>query len=218
MEEYKFVTFDLYGTLVNTKGSLIQYFESMGKKDKAKALFNEWNAANFKNINSKRISFRESVVETLTPILRRENLLSEKNIELFFRHYSMLEPFPDTVRALKRLQEKYKLVIISNIDNDLVSKTRFGIDFDETITAEDAGHYYKPQKAIFVYALSVLDCTKEDILHVASSIRADVKGVVPLGWDMIFVNRDNLVIDDMELKPMLEVNDLNGLLDFLKVV
>ena len=212
----KFITFDLYGTLVDIKSSMVEYFKKVFsvEEEKALELYNEWNAANFKNVNSKKISFKDSVLDTLVPMLEKEGLMNRDNLELFFERYSKPEPFQETISVLSKLQEKYKLAIISNIDNNLIKNTIGFFNFDEVITAQDAGYYYKPQKEIFEYALRKLGCGKDEILHVAFSLRADVRGVVPLGWDMIWVNRDKLV-NDSEFVPLKEVSDLKEFLEYL---
>jgi FMN phosphatase YigB (HAD superfamily) len=126
IKNYEFITFDLYGTLVDTKSSIMEFFREIsdGKIDNKNAenLFNKWNEANFKNINLKRISFKKSIIETLEPILRNINLYSKENIDLFIDRYSLPQPFPETLDVLKRLKHKAKLVIISNIDNDMINK------------------------------------------------------------------------------------------------
>ena len=66
-------------------------------------------------------------------------------------------PFPDTVRALRELQKRYKLVVISNIDDDLFAETRkhLGVEFDGVITAQQA-RSYKPSLNNFQIALRTL--------------------------------------------------------------
>ena len=48
------------------------------------------------------------------------------------------QPFPDTVAALEALKQKYKLAVISNIDDDLFAETakHLKVEFDWLITAE----------------------------------------------------------------------------------
>jgi len=55
-------------------------------------------------------------------------------------------PFPDTVPALRELQKRYKIVVISNIDDDLFAETqkRLDVEFDGVITAEQARSYNLP--------------------------------------------------------------------------
>jgi len=66
-------------------------------------------------------------------------------------------PFPDTVPALRELQKRYQLVVISNIDDDLFAETRkhLDVEFDGVITAEQA-RSYKPSVNNFQIALRTL--------------------------------------------------------------
>ncbi|MGA3210346.1 MAG: HAD family hydrolase, partial [Terriglobales bacterium] len=63
-------------------------------------------------------------------------------------------PFLDTKKSLRSLAARYKLVIVSNIDDDLMASTlpKLGVDFAEVITAEQA-RSYKPSSNNFRIAL-----------------------------------------------------------------
>src|SRR4051812_32948412 len=57
-------------------------------------------------------------------------------------------PFPDTVEALPPLASRYRLAIVSNIDDNLFAATarQLEISFDQVITAEQV-QSYKPRPA-----------------------------------------------------------------------
>ena len=81
--------------------------------------------------------------------------------------------FPDTVEALRYLKKHYKLVILSNVDNQsfALSNKRLGVDFDAIYAAEDIGSY-KPDLRNFEYMLENLKrlgIEAKDILHTAES-------------------------------------------------
>ena len=99
-------------------------------------------------------------------------------------------PFPDTVRALHELQKRYKLVVISNIDNDLFAETRkhLGVEFDGVITAEQA-RSYKPSLNNFQMALRALAISPDRLLHVGQSVYHDVVPARSLGISTVWVNR-----------------------------
>src|ERR1700712_3984717 len=71
--------------------------------------------------------------------------------------------FPDTVPALQSLKKHYKLVILSNIDNETIAATLSGplkgVDFDAVYTAQNIGSY-KPDLKNFHY---LLDGVKRDL-------------------------------------------------------
>ncbi|MCZ6695207.1 MAG: haloacid dehalogenase type II [Acidobacteria bacterium] len=126
-------------------------------------------------------------------------------------------PFPDTVDALGRLKERYRLVILSNVDDDLFRGTarHLEVPFDEVITAQQVGAY-KPSPRMFEAALHRLGVSKERILHVAQSLYHDHAPAKRLGLTTVRVNRKSLrrgtgLAPHAEAMPDLEVPDLNAL-------
>ncbi len=195
----RYITFDLYGTLVDIESALQRIFREIDRT-KARRLYEEWNKKNFENINSRRVSFKYSAKESLQVVLGDK--FSSDRFGRFLDYYASARPFPGTVDVLKKLKTCYTLAVISNIDNDIIRKTLEFFDFDEIITSEDAGFFYKPNKKIFEFALKRLGCRKEDITHVASSVRADMNGVVPLGWNFIFLNRNGIHVNTKTIEKL----------------
>lgn len=100
------------------------------------------------------------------------------------------KPWPDTVDALRKLRSRFRLAIISNIDDDLFHGTRpqLGVQFDHVITAEQA-QAYKPSAKIFELALSRIGLPPNRILHVGQSVYHDVIPARSLGLATVWVNR-----------------------------
>jgi putative hydrolase of the HAD superfamily len=85
--------------------------------------------------------------------------------------------FHDSAGALQYLKEHYKLIILSNVDNESFAATneKLGLEFDAIYTAEDIGSY-KPSDRNFDYMLAKLETlgiAKEDVLHTAESMFHD---------------------------------------------
>ena len=99
-------------------------------------------------------------------------------------------PFPDTVAALKALKRRYRLAVISNIDDKLFKKTaaHFDVAFDFVVTAEQVGAY-KPSPVVFEHALRTFGVPRERILHVAQSLYHDVAPARALGLSTAWINR-----------------------------
>jgi 2-haloacid dehalogenase len=99
-------------------------------------------------------------------------------------------PFPDTVAALRQLQKRYKLAVISNTDDDLFAETRkhLGVEFDCVITAQQA-RSYKPSINNFQLALRTMGLAPDRLLHAAQSIYHDVVPAHSLGIASVWVNR-----------------------------
>src|ERR1035438_3998262 len=99
-------------------------------------------------------------------------------------------PWPDTVAALRQLKSRFRLAILSNVDDDLFALTRpkLEIDFDHVITAQQA-QAYKPSLKIFELALSRIHTPAHRVLHVGQSIYHDVLPAQALGLATVWVNR-----------------------------
>jgi 2-haloalkanoic acid dehalogenase type II len=85
--------------------------------------------------------------------------------------------FPDSAEALQYLKQHFKLVVLSNVDNDSFSYSneKPGIEFDAIYTAEDVGSY-KPADRNFDYMLdkiSTIGVAQAQILHTAESMFHD---------------------------------------------
>lgn len=128
-------------------------------------------------------------------------------------------PFPDTVHALRRLQNRFRLVIVSNIDDALFSLTaaQLRVIFDEVITAEQV-RSYKPFLRNFQFMLERLAVPASRVLHVAQSLYHDHVPAQKLGLATAWVNRPSRLAGTglalpAEVKPSLEVPDLRSLAD-----
>ena len=85
--------------------------------------------------------------------------------------------FMDSAGALQYLKKHFKLVILSNVDNENFagSNKKLQVDFDAIYTAEDVGAY-KPSDKNFEYMLTklkTLGIEKHEILHTAESMFHD---------------------------------------------
>jgi len=99
-------------------------------------------------------------------------------------------PFPDTLEALGVLKGRFRLAIVSNVDDVLFagSASLLGVTFDQVITAEQV-RSYKPAPAHFEAALKRLALPVERVLHVAQSRFHDIAPAKALGFSTIWVNR-----------------------------
>jgi len=98
--------------------------------------------------------------------------------------------FPDTVFALKALKERYRLAVISNVDDDLFAGTAeaLEVEFDAVVTAEQVGSY-KPELRNFEVARERMSVEKGNWLHVAESRYHDIGPANRLGIASVWVSR-----------------------------
>ena len=125
-------------------------------------------------------------------------------------------PFDDSVAALRAFGGRYRLAVISNIDDDLfrASRARLGVEFDEVVTAEQVGSY-KPSLRNFQVAFERLGHGPDGVLHVAQSLYHDIAPARALGLPSVWVNRRAKkgpgATAGATAKPDLEVPDLMAL-------
>ena len=123
-------------------------------------------------------------------------------------------PFPDSTAALRRLQAEYRLIVLSNIDDDLfqASAERLQIGFDHVFTAQRIGAY-KPSRTNFEFLIDHAGCAPSQLLHVAQSLFHDIAPAKALGLATVWVNRragreGHGATVPAQAQPDLEVPDL----------
>ncbi len=102
-------------------------------------------------------------------------------------------PFSDSEQALRLLGEKFRLVILSNVDRVSFSRSNklLNGNFDLVITADDAGSY-KPDSANFqllIEQVSTLGIQKDRILHAAQSLFHDHYPAKSFGLSTVWIDR-----------------------------
>lgn len=124
--------------------------------------------------------------------------------------------FRDTAPALRALKSRFKVGVLSNIDDDLFTgvEPRLGLGtvggLDLFVTAEQV-QSYKPGHAHFVEALSRLGIEKSKLLHVAQSQRHDIQPCNELGIRCVWVDRQRGsggASGDFSARPDAVVTDL----------
>ena len=111
-------------------------------------------------------------------------------------------------RCCTKLAKKYKLGLISNIDDKLLGQTRrhIPIDFDLVVTAQQV-RSYKPDPAHFTECERRIG-GKKGWVHVASSYYYDVEPCLKKKIPVIWVNRAKAELESGQKKPDAEVKTL----------
>ena len=104
-------------------------------------------------------------------------------------------PFPDTVAALRVLEKRFRLVILSNVDRASFAATnrRLDVTFAAILTAQDIGSY-KPDPRNFRWLIDRMaerGYRKPDILHVAQSLFHDHAPANREGLASAWIDRRN---------------------------
>jgi 2-haloacid dehalogenase len=216
---FEAITFDCYGTLINWEegilGCLRPLLVNHGKpSDDATILqlFAEFEADAEQGAYQRYREVLQSVVRQFGERLGFKPTENEiKSLPESLAHW---KPWPDTVEALRELEQRFRLVVVSNVDDDLFAATapQLGIKFSEVITAQQA-QAYKPSLKIFHLALNRIGKPASKILHVGQSIYHDVIPAQSLGMGTVWVNRPSVragvgAVKSAEGHPDLEVHSL----------
>lgn len=189
ISDFKVLSFDCYGTLIDWESGMVAALKPLTDRVEPELTRNQILEAH---------AFHESSQQAQTPTrLYRELLaivfkrlaeqwgvhVTHEDCVAYGRSVGDWPVFPDTVEALTYLKQHFRLVILSNVDNEsfAASNARLGVAFDAVVTAEDVGAY-KPALANFEHLLARLDrglggapLGRKDILHVAESLYHDHK-------------------------------------------
>ena len=226
------ISFDCYGTLIDWEAGILNVLRDLLARHnqslpdtKILELYGEFEAQAETGSYQSYRKVLESVIRSFADRFHFE----ATSAELRSLHESVpaWPPFPDTVTALRCLQERHQLALISNIDDDLLAETRkhLEVEFGAMITAEQA-RSYKPSLNNFQLALRSLAISPDHLLHAAQSIYHDVVPARSLGISTVWVNRESArpgigaVRESSALthekRPDLEVADLAGLVAAIK--
>lgn len=105
--------------------------------------------------------------------------------------------FPDTAEALRFLQRRYRLAILSNVDRTsfAASNRKLGVTFDTVCTAQDIGSY-KPARANFKFLVEQVKrefgVSRDRILHTAQSLYHDHAPARACGLANCWIDRQRL--------------------------
>lgn len=219
---FRLLTFDCYGTLIDWEGGIFSVLRPMlaahGKDISDSALLELYGELEAEAEAGDYSSYR-SVLQRVVRGMGRPLGFdpSEAEARALPESIGNWQPFPDTVESLRRLAKRYKLAILSNIDDDLFALTapKLGVAFDHVITAQQA-RCYKPCLKLFQMAEQRCGEPRSAWLHVGQSIYHDVIPAQSLGISTVRVNRPSPrrgigAVKAATGKPDLEVTDLKTL-------
>lgn len=192
----KAVTFDCFGTLIDWEREVQRMFKAILENHNVTdvdivALQRQWEAIQFEYIQEQYRSYKEVLKNTLELTFQENNLpFSEEDATRFSESMGTWQPFEDTKDALLELKKYTKIALITNTDDAIIQETikQIGVEFDEIITAEQAGAY-KPSHKGFHLALERLGLDKSEILHTGFGFKYDVVPATELGIASCWVNR-----------------------------
>jgi len=208
-----FVTFDVYGTLIDRDTGIYEAFAAEAGRDGVELDRTELLAL----VREITREIEGGSYELYAEVLRRTAIEVAKRLDWALEpsrsgflpdSVQRWKPFKETNIQLAKLAKKYKLGLLSNVDDKLLGQTRRHIptDFDLVVTAQQV-RSYKPDPAHFTECARRMG-GKRGWVHVAASHYHDVAPCVKARVPVIWVNRTKETLDSSQRKPTAEVPNL----------
>ena len=189
------LTFDCYGTLINWEDGILRCMHRIlaahGKDTGDATILQLYGDFEARAEQGEYRCYREVLQSVVSQFGEQIGFApTDQETESLPESLPHWKPWPDTVSALGELQKRFRLSIISNVDDDLFAATRpqLQADFAQVITAQQA-QAYKPSLKIFELALSRVGVPAHRVLHVGQNLYHDVVPAQSLGLATVWVNR-----------------------------
>jgi 2-haloacid dehalogenase len=197
----KALTFDVFGTVVDWRGSIIRQGERFAAEHGLKvdwaAFADAWRGAYRPSMDRvRRGDLPWTSLDTLHRMVLDELLgkfgitgLNEADIDHLNRVWHRLDPWPDAVEGLTRLRTRFVLATLSNGNVALLTNMAKygGLPWDCILSAELAKHY-KPDPESYQTAAALLGLRPEEVMMVAAH-KDDLRAAQRVGFKAAFVTR-----------------------------
>ncbi|HKF20951.1 MAG TPA: haloacid dehalogenase type II [Candidatus Angelobacter sp.] len=191
----RLITFDCYGTLIDWETGMLAALRPMfspnGRAIPDAKLLEEYGEAEVELEAGEYLPYRQVLARSVETMGRRLNVgISGEDSRRFAESLTQWEPFPDTVGSLQALAKRFRLGIISNVDDDLfaATKKKLGVEFSVIVTAQQV-RSYKPSPANFEETVRRSGVKKEQILHAGQSVYHDIVPTNALDIKNVWVDR-----------------------------
>ena len=220
MKNIKAIIFDAYGTLFDVNSAAEKCKNKIGEKWEPFA--NYWRTTQLEYTWLRSLMGRhqdfwkvtEQSLDKSMEIFKIDTTMKDKLLDL----YKVLATFPEVDETLKKLKEKkYKLIILSNgtpsLLKELVSSNNLESIFDDVLSIEEV-KIYKPHPNVYNIPIKKYQIEKNQFAYLSSNTW-DVSAAGNFGFNAIWVNRNKNIFDNLDYKPITEINNLSYLNNLL---
>lgn len=197
----KALTFDVFGTVVDWRSSIIAELETFGR---SKGISADWTAFTdaWRGLYQPKMTLVRDGKRpwTILDALHRESLeellvqfkvagLTEAEKDHLNRVWHRLRPWPDSVPGLKRLHVKYPLATLSNGNIALMVNLKRSADLPwDAILGAEVTRHYKPQPECYRLTAECLGLKPEQCMLVAAH-NSDLIAASKVGYRTAFIGR-----------------------------
>ena len=221
----KALTFDLFGTVMDIRGSTLPatraYLEKKNATQTAEQFWSVFRVRQRLEQYQENIlmlghsGYREAVRRAFIHTSRLIKIEpTEEDAKEYLTAWDGLQPFPEVIGGLERLKEKYTLVVLSNGEPTFLehlARDNVKWKFDDIISVQTVG-VFKPSPAVYRKAASILGLETGQCLMVSSN-SFDYVGARACSMRAAFVNRNDAPLEVYPYLPDLTVSDFTGLAD-----
>ena len=229
--ETKALIFDLYGTVVDMQAGLTSavtpFLARKGWSGNPSSFVTWWRRTHFEDsmidalLDRGHTPYRQVGHRAVSQVMDRCGIEhSQAEVEWLVSQIEQLKPFPDVIAALQRLHTRYKLVILSNGDRDMLEAARphIGFAFDRIVSVQEAG-FFKPHVKTYATAEAIISAQwphieRSGCLFVANHA-FDCIGAKAHGLRTAFVDRRKRPFSQSPHQPDLIVADFKTLAEAL---
>ena len=219
LERVKFLTFDIFGTVMDLTGSLAgpagDFLAANGSDVAGQSFYAEWRERQRIEQYQDNLlmlghsGYLETCRRAFVYCLKKNNVeYKDDSVREFMRVYMDLQPYPDATEGLRSLGARYKLVALSNGEQwylERLLENNIPVDFDAIISVDQVGAF-KPSPGIYRKAVQRLKCEPGEIMMVAAHA-FDILGAQACGFRGGYVNRYNLPTEDSDYQPDIIVDN-----------
>jgi 2-haloacid dehalogenase len=222
----KVCMFDQYGTVVDMQAGLTEvaarFLEAKGWSGSPNSFVTWWRRTHFENsmidalLQKEHTPYREIGHRSVAFVLERAGIdHTMDEVRYLVAQIEKLRPFPEVPAALARLQARYKIVVLSNGDPDMLesAKQYHGIRFDRVISVAEA-NAFKPHVATYTKAAELLGVKLDEVLFVANHA-FDCIGAKSAGMRTAFIDRRGRPFGMTPHQPDILVRSMTELADLM---
>jgi 2-haloacid dehalogenase len=222
----KVCMFDQYGTVVDMQSGLTAiatpFLQKKGWKGNPNSFVTWWRRTHFENsmidalLHREHTPYREIGHRAVAHVMERAGITyTMDEVRYLVGEIEKLKPFPEVPAALAKLRTRYKLVVLSNGDPDMLetAKRYHNIPFDRVISVAEANSF-KPHVATYTKAAELIGVTLHEILFVANHA-FDCIGAKSAGMRTAFIDRRSRPFGETPHQPDVLAPSMTHLADAL---
>jgi 2-haloacid dehalogenase len=210
----RWLSFDCYGTLIDWESGILGAVRPVlarhGASPRDEEILERYASLEAELERGEYLRYRQMLSRAMRGLGEAFAVaLSETECEALPASLGDWPPFPDTADAMRSLKRRFRLAVLSNVDDDLFAATapRLGVALDLLVTAQQC-RSYKPSHNNFRRLIERTGAGPGELVHVAQSLYHDIVPARELGLPSIWIHRRSGRSGSGATPPVTAVPDL----------